>query len=148
MTEEEELRKQVAELQAKTVELAERLKALEPDPEFKRQPMPRWDPTARMRMPASAIQAMVEAVPDALVRNIARDFHRGVTAPSSMIPGRGQEPVVRGSGWVDPAPLASPPGIKLIDQMAAVEDRQWRAERARQFGVEPKPSVSAIKRRV
>jgi hypothetical protein len=97
-------------------------------------------------MQSSVVVEMARAVPDGLMRDIVKDFWKGVSRPSPMIP---QEPVQRGSGWVDPGPLRPPPGVELIDRMMAVEDRQWRAERARQFGVKP-PAAAAptIKRRV
>jgi hypothetical protein len=94
-------------------------------------------------MQASVVAEMARAVPDSLMRDIVRDFGRGVTQPSSVIPQRGQEPV-RGTGWVDATALRPPPGQELIGRMMDAEDRQWRAERARQLGVAP----PAIKRRV
>lgn len=96
----------------------------------------------RAGMHGSVVAEMARVVPTSLVRDIVRDFRRGVSQPSSIE----REPEVRGSGWVDPAPLGPPPGIKLIDRMMAAEDRQWRRQRAREFGVEP--LTPTIKRRV
>ena len=145
MSKEEELRKQVADLGAQIAELQARLKALEPEPEFKRQPMPRWDPTARMQMPRNAADAMLAAVPDSLMRDVARDFGRGVSQPGSMIARRdGREPVVRGTGWQDAVPLRPPPEQELIGRLVDQQDRLDLVERARRFGV----PVPAIKRRV
>jgi hypothetical protein len=120
----EEFNASIAEL-ARSIELYKRLRAME-------RAVGRYDPTALMQMPANAVDAMVAAVPDSLMRDIVRDFWKGVSQPSSLIP---QQPVARGSGWVTPAPLRPPPGVELIDRMMATDDRRWRAERAKEFGV-------------
>jgi hypothetical protein len=162
---------EIGELRKQIAELSERLKALEPQPEVKREPMEPFDLLEKVTRPAvkelptvsatgdeiaqlqqqferlKAIRrmerhepwklAMIEAVPSEVVRDILRDNWR-----ASQVAAAAPQPQ-RGSGWVEPAPLKPPPGVELIDRMCAAEDRQWRAERARQFGVEPK-----IKRRV
>jgi hypothetical protein len=171
----EELRKQIVELAAQNAQLSERLKALEPQPEVKREPMEPFDLLERVTRPAvkelptvsatgdeiaqlqqqleriKAIRrmeqhepwklAMIEAVPDNLMRQIVKDNRRAAQVAATPQP-------ERGSGWIEQAPLRSPPGVGLIDQMMAVEDKRWRAERAREFGVEPTPKPPTIKRRV
>jgi hypothetical protein len=96
-------------------------------------------------MQGSVVEEMAAAVPDALVRQLVKDFGRGVSAPSSMIPPKRDAvaPVQSATpGWVDAVPLRPPPGDKIIGQLLDAEDRRWRAERARELG------VAAIKRRV
>jgi hypothetical protein len=54
-------------------------------------------------MPESAVQSMVNAVPDKLMAEIVQDLRSGPPAPGSMVPEtRGREPVKRGSGWIEP----------------------------------------------
>jgi hypothetical protein len=96
-------------------------------------------------MQSSVVMEMARAVPDSLMRDIVKDFWKGVARPSSMA---AQQPVQKGTGWVTPAPLRSPPGVELIDRMMATDDKRWRAERAKEFGVEPTPKPPTIKRRV
>jgi hypothetical protein len=96
-------------------------------------------------MQSSVVMEMARAVPDRLMRDIVRDSWKGVARSTSVIP---QQPVQKGTGWVDAPKLKPPPGVELIDRMCAAEDRQWRAERARQFGAAPPPKRPTIKRRV
>jgi len=97
-----------------------RLKGEKPRPS---EPWPRYDPTAQMTMPPSAVAAMVAAVPDRLMRDIVGDARRSVQ-PRSMIaePQRTEEPKPKGSGFIDPVPIKPPPGIKLLDEMMDVQD--------------------------
>jgi hypothetical protein len=66
MTAKEELaalKREVEELKAK----------LSPPKPFVPEPYQRYDPTENMRMPPSALAAMVAAVPDRLIKDIVRD---------------------------------------------------------------------------
>jgi hypothetical protein len=65
----------------------------------------------RMGIPEWALE-MVQAVGTDVIQDIVADSRRSWTAEPKPEP----EPV-RGTGWVDPAPLAPPPGINIIDQM-------------------------------
>jgi hypothetical protein len=90
---------------------------------------PRFDPTEGMTMPANALAAMVAAVPEGLMSEIRRDARRSNPAtPSSMIPSpqSPSQPVQRGTGWRDSAPLKPPEGIKWVDQIAEGFDRRER----------------------
>jgi hypothetical protein len=70
-----------------------------------------------------------QAVGDRLVRDIVADARRGLSQSASMIPDRQRsEPSPTGNnGWVEPAPLSSPPGISTIDAMCEAQDRADRA---------------------
>jgi hypothetical protein len=105
----------IAELEK---ELA-KLKGEEPRPS---EPWPKFDPTAQMTMPPSAVAAMVAAVPDNIMRDIVGDARRSVE-PRSMIAEaqRTEEPKPKGTGFIDPVPLRPPPGVKLLDEMMDVE---------------------------
>jgi hypothetical protein len=89
-------------------------------------------------MQSSVVVEMARAVPDSLIRQIVSDNRRA----AQLAPAAAPVPE-RGTGWVDQAPLRSPPGVELIDRMMAVDDRRWRAEREREFGVEPPPKPPA-----
>jgi len=52
-------------------------------------------------LPASAVSAMVEAVPDKLMADIVNDLRKGPGEPGWIKPER-SEPVIRGSGWQSP----------------------------------------------
>ena len=70
-------------------------------------------------MPASAVQALAEAVPDQLVKDIVADNRRGVPEPSGLLgPSTGGSPTVKGSGWQKPTPLEPPSGVRYVDQIA------------------------------
>jgi hypothetical protein len=71
------LRREVDELKAKT-------EAKPPEP-FKPEPYQRYDPTAGMRMPDSALRAMVEAEPANFMRDVVKD-NRAPSRPTSAIP--------------------------------------------------------------
>jgi hypothetical protein len=75
---------------------------------------------------------MSKAVDDKLMREIVNDQRRGVSQPSSMIPEPPKgEPKPKGSGWVEPRPLESPPGVaildKIMDQADAADRRRLEA---------------------
>src|SRR5262245_56815697 len=85
-------------------------------------PQQRYDPTDYMRMPQSALQAMVRAVPDRLMSDIVAD-NRHSLEPMSMIaePQRAAEPT-KGSGFSEPIPLMPPPGVEILVQIMDVQD--------------------------
>jgi hypothetical protein len=62
---------EIAALKARVAELEAR--SPKPPKPFKPQPYQRYDPTEGMSMPPSALRAMVEAVPDRLIKEIVRD---------------------------------------------------------------------------
>jgi hypothetical protein len=97
----------IAELEK---ELA-KLKGEKPRPS---EPWQKYDPTAQMTMPPSAVAAMVAAVPDNIMRDIVGDARRSVQ-PRSMIaePQRTEDPKPKGTGSIDPIPIKPPPASKF-----------------------------------
>jgi hypothetical protein len=65
--------KQTDELAALKARVEELERAAKPPEPFKPEPYQRYDPTAGMCMPPSALAAMVAAVPDRLIKEIVRD---------------------------------------------------------------------------
>jgi hypothetical protein len=120
------LRKRIEELEAK---------AKPPEP-FKPQPYEPIDWTARMSMPPSALRAMVEAVPDHLMRSIVKDHQGAPTGPIGAIPtsrqssGGGGPANVPGSGtgWAHETPLGPPPGVAQADRLMDAQDAKDRTE--------------------
>jgi hypothetical protein len=128
--------KQTDEIAALKARVAELERAAKPPEPFKPQPYEPIDWTARMSMPPSALRAMVEAVPDHMLREIAMRDARAPTSPSNTIPSQqatgGGGPANApggGTGWVDPTPLRPPPGINYVDaQLIADDVRQRKAK--------------------
>jgi hypothetical protein len=129
MTAKEELaalKREVEELKAK----------LSPPKPFVPEPYQRYDPTAGMCMPPSALAAMVAAVPDHVIREIAMRDNRAPTGRPGMIPSptqgtgdRAPANVPRsGTGWAHERPLGPPPGIRYVDAQLDAQDAKDRAE--------------------
>jgi hypothetical protein len=121
----EELEREIAVLKAKLDTLTQ----TNPSPT---KPFAKFDPTANMRMPQSAIDAMSSAVGDNLMRDIVNDHRRGVSPPYSMIASDHSyqaKPQIGERGWVDAQPLSTQPGIGIIDQMCQAQDARDRAKR-------------------
>jgi hypothetical protein len=122
------LRKRIEELEAKT-------KPPEPEKPFVPQPYQRYDPTAGMCMPPSALRAMVAAEPRNFMRDVVRD-NRAPSTPTGAIPrsqqaSSGGGPVnVPGSGtnWGHSTPLGPPPGVAQADRLMDAQDAKDRAE--------------------
>jgi hypothetical protein len=88
-----------------------------------------FDYTANASMPASAMKAMVDAVPDAVMKGIRADAQKPnpVTGYSTAQP---TTQVQRGSGWAKPIPVEPPPGVALADRLVDHQDRIDKAELA------------------
>jgi hypothetical protein len=117
MSELDDLKKQVNELKDQ----------LNPPPRPPSTHAPR-DYTEGMSMPRSAMQAMIDAVPERLMRDLRADALKpnpvtGGTAPQS-------ERVQRRTGWHDPAPLGPPPGVAIADRLVDQQDQIDKAELA------------------
>jgi hypothetical protein len=123
------LRKRIEELEAKA-------KPPEPEKPFVPQPYQRYDPTAGMCMPPSALAAMVNAVPDHVIRDIAMRDNRAPTGRPGMIPSSHQQSTGGGSanapgsgtGWAHEIPLSPPPGVRQSDKLVDAQDARDRAE--------------------
>jgi hypothetical protein len=107
-----------------------------PKSDFVPAPYQRYDPTANMCMPPSALAAMVAAEPKGFMQDVVRD-NRGPSAPSSMIPGGAQPASPRssagdGSGWAREIPLGPSVHQRYVDQQIDAQDDRDRAERIRQ----------------
>jgi hypothetical protein len=85
-------------------------------------------------MPRSAMQAMIDAVPDRLMNELRSDALKpnpmtlsgGVTKPTAT-----ESPKSIGKkGWIGERPLSPPPGIAIMDRMMDEQDRIDRAELA------------------
>ena len=121
------LEREVAELKAK-VSPPEK-------PAFVEEPYQRYDPTAGMSMPRSALRAMVAAEPSGFMAGVVADNRNAPTGPTSAIPRSAEQPSDdRGGGsstpgWVDPTPLGNPPGTNWVDAIAIADEVRQRKEK-------------------
>jgi hypothetical protein len=86
-----------------------------------REPWPKYDPTEGFRLPASAVKAMCDVVPD--FRGIAQEQKHGMGEPGGF--GAIAKPsaaVERGTGWAKAVKLEPPPGVAHCDRMMDVQD--------------------------
>lgn len=114
MSELEDLKKRVAELEKAT-------KAPEP---FVPMPMPRRDLTEGMSMDRASMRRMAAVDTSGLhedLRAFQQQQQRSQSSPA--VPQR-----QRGSGWVEPRPLESPPGVAIADRLMDHQDKLDRAE--------------------
>jgi hypothetical protein len=116
------LRKRIEELEAKA-------KPPEPPKPFVPEPYQRYDPTAGMSMPPSALAAMVAAEPRGFMQGVVRD-NRAPSTPTGAIPrstsGGPANVPGGGKGWVEPTPLGPPPGIHWVDAQLIADDVKQR----------------------
>jgi hypothetical protein len=81
-------------------------------------------------------EASPEGLLDRAMRDVREDMrrgaYRGIHAGNSSHPPR---PAVVVQPRAATRPLEPPPGIKIMDAMLDEEDKQWRADRAKQFGL-------------
>ena len=93
----------------------------------------RRDLTEGASMPRSAMQAMIDAVPESVMAGLRADARKPnpVTTGSSPItstPSAQTQPAQRGTGWRDQIPLSSPPGVALADRLMDHQDKIDREE--------------------
>ena len=117
------LRKEVEEIKAK----------LSPPKPFASEPYQRYDPTAGMCMPPSALAAMVNAEPKGFMAGVVRDNRGAPTGPTGAIPrstGGGGPANVPGSGtgWAHETPIGPPPGLRYVDAQLDAQDAKDRQE--------------------
>ena len=128
--------KQTDELAALKREVEELKAKLSPPKPFVPQPHQQYDPTAGMCMPPSALAAMVAAVPDHMLREIAMRDNRAPTGRPGMIPtnqqssgGGGSANVLgSGTGWAHETPIDPPPGIHWVDAQLIADDVKQRGK--------------------
>ena len=130
MTQKEEL----AKLRALIEELERAAKPEPPPAPFVPKPFQRYDPTAGMSMPPSAVAAMVAAEPRGFMQGVVHD-NRAPTGRPGMIPssqstgGGGSANVPGGgTGWQAPTPLGPPPGINWVDAQLIADDVKQRSK--------------------
>ena len=125
---------EVEKLKAENDALRKRMEKLEeqvnPKP-FVPMTMPRRDLTEGASMPASAMLAMIAAIPESVMRGIRADALKpnpitGGATPSS------QPSVQRGSGWRDAAALSTP-YVSHVDRLVDAQDRNDKVELARKL---------------
>jgi hypothetical protein len=127
--------KQTDEIAALKARVAELERAAKPPEPFKPEPYQRYDPTAGMCMPPSALAAMVAAVPDHMLREIAMRDNRAPTGRPGMIP-TNQQPTGggpanvpgSGTGWAHETPIGPPPGIHWVDAQLIADDVKHRGK--------------------
>jgi hypothetical protein len=121
---------EIAKLKARVEELERAAKPPEP---FVPKSYERYDPTAGMSMPPSALRAMAQDPCNQVMRGVIQDRHaptgRPGMIPSSQQGGGGPAHVPGGgTGWVQPAPLGPPPGVAQADRLMDHQDAKDRAE--------------------
>ena len=123
---------EIAALKARVAELE---RAAAPPKPFVPEPYQRYDPTAGMCMPPSALRAMVAAEPSNFMRDVVRD-NRAPSTPTGTIPRSGQRDRAStspgipggGTGWAHETPIGPPPGVAQADRLMDAQDARDRAE--------------------
>jgi hypothetical protein len=124
---------EIAALKARVAELEARTKPPEPPKPFVPTPHQQYGPTANMTMPPSALRAMVDAVPDHMLRDIVRDHRGAPTGPTTMNPSLGQHAhrgaavPGDGTGWAREIPLGPSPHQRYVDAQIDAQDAKDRA---------------------
>jgi hypothetical protein len=133
MSELEKLKAQNAELSERIAKLEAAAKPAEPFKSDWRGPI---DYTEGMSMGRSAMQAMIDAVPESLMRELRADARKpnpvtqASSSPLTTTPSAQSQPQRRGTGWRDEIPLGPPPGIEHCDRLVDAQDRIDRTELA------------------
>ena len=128
MSEEKSLEALKAELEIQKAQLKKLQDQINP-PKSEPFQMPRFDPTEGMKMPRSAMEAMVNALPASFYSDLRADAMKPNPVTGGANPGP-QPQVKRGSGWRDEVPLGPPPGIEHCDRLMDAQDAKDRAELA------------------
>ena len=119
-------------LKAENDALRNRLEKLEervnppPRPPSTHQPI---DYTANASMPASAMKAMIDALPSSFMSDLRADALK----PNPVTQGPNPQPQPqsqRRGGWVQPRPIEPPPGVALADRLVDAQDEIDKAELA------------------
>jgi len=126
---------ELAKLKAEVEELKTKLAPPKSEP-FVPKPFERYDPTAGMCMPRSAMEAMVAAEPRGFMAGVVHD-NRAPTGRPGMIPSSQQSTSPRpsagdGTGWGAATPIGPPPGLRYVDAQLDAQDAKDRQERIQQ----------------
>jgi hypothetical protein len=123
---------ELAALKARVEELERKN---EPPKPFVPEPYQKYDPTAGMSMPPSAMRAMIAVEPKGFMRGVVHD-NRAPTTPSTIPTSQQQPSNVRAPlpsqtpGWVTAPPLSNPPGTGPGSQADRIVDEFDRRDRA------------------
>jgi hypothetical protein len=94
--------------------------------------MPRLDLTEGANGGPGALQAMIDLLPASFYADLSADARK----PNPVTGGPPAPPTPqgpRGSGWVEPRPLESPPGVALADKVVDAQDKIDAVERIERF---------------
>jgi hypothetical protein len=120
----------IAKLERELAELKAQVKPPPAAPYKPEKPWPKYDPTEGFRLPASAVKAMCDVVPD--FRGIAQEQKQGVGSPGGFL-----GPELKAEKKEPPRaveiPLEPPSGIRYVDQIAEHFDRLDRLQTAKQI---------------
>jgi hypothetical protein len=138
MSEKDEIAALKKEVEALKSALSGKEDKPQPKKEFVPQPYQRYDPTAGMSMPRSALEAMIAAEPRGFMAGVVHDNRNAPTSPTGMIPrsggGDARQPASSSTpGWVAPTPLSNPPGVAQADRLMDAADRADRIELAQRL---------------
>jgi hypothetical protein len=126
-TELDELKARVAELE----------KAGKPPEPFKSEPRQPIDYTAGATMDRETMRDLATAIPPDLARDLHADLARGNPLTQSVAQlsqgGNDRVQIQRGSGWVEPNPLAQPPGVPIMDRLMDMQDKIDKADLQRRL---------------
>ena len=109
--------KRIADLERELKAL--KAKADPPEPYKPEKPWQKIDFTERFQMPASAVKAMVDVVPD--MRGIVEEQRHGRSEPGFFPPSPAKKPEEK-RGPPREIPLGPPSGVAICDQMMDVQD--------------------------
>jgi hypothetical protein len=129
----------IAALEARIEELERKAKPPEPEKPFVEEPYQRYDPTAGMTMPRSALEEMLRAEPRGFMAGVVRDA-RAPNTPGTLprtegpTSERGGNVPGSGTGWAHEVKLGPPPGIQHVDAQLIADEVRQRAELKRKLG--------------
>jgi hypothetical protein len=126
------------ELEQVKARVAELEKANAPAAPMPREPMERFDPTARASMDRETMHDLATAIPPDLARDLHNDLSRGnpLTQSQSQLPqdrGGGGVQIQRGDGWAKERKIEPPPGVPIMDRLMDMQDKIDKADLQRRL---------------
>jgi hypothetical protein len=128
----DDINKRIEALEAEIAKLKEASKPAEPFVPAK--PWTKYDVTQNFRMPPSCVEEMARVVPD-----IARGNPNKTTIGKVEV--KEEKPKVKGSGWVDAAPIGPRSDTKYVDAIAKHFDQMDKLEQAAKIAA----AIKAVK---